>query len=529
MLRRECPQHSNGGPDGQSFVRAPQSSECDHVAPESTRAASAAVQISSRKRRAACRFVILCVGFACSVFVVAVTFGAIDISDMGQTHRTVRFPNKRQARHVALTCTSVTADFGPSYQFARVEAYDTSEGHARTYVHVAANDEAEGGTARRHKLLMENETVLIDIARWSLRSPSSTAKAIVLDVGANSGVFGLLGAARGLESHLFEPNSACVTDILRATIRNGFCKHVFVHPLAVSSGDFEDAHFRTRRAAICRHGDAGMAPGTVNRTLGRLPDASGATPSAAHMQTVPVVGIDDAVAAIALRHGRSLRLGERRARRPGVLPNSDSDGAVASLPRGHEQRRPIFHFLIAFVRIGVDGHEPAVLLGMLRSVRAHLVSNALVELTPTMWGRYGFTLGQGAAIMALVCAEGAFYAASTAGSTLLHFGTSEAQSALFLEGTSGDSEAFMTTDSSGELSYLAALQLHSAIARGMLDMPTKLNVWLSRDPTISASIPPLPGREHPGAGGAAQQSPCSCAGGSCLELRAFLRSQGIVI
>eukprot|EP01137_Pigoraptor_chileana_P028851 Opistho-2@13263 len=365
----------------------------------------------------------------------------------------------------------------PHHSFAKISvelSVNKSEGFqrdeaAQAAFYVSANNFNEHGSAWTHMRVKVHESHILAIARRSLdsagrgprlqSSAKSTApthtKGIVIDIGANSGIYGLLGASHGFESHMFEPHPACASDILYAVSRNRFCGRAFLHPVAVST---HKTTFHMRTDMLCRRSGPLLSPNaTRNHILfGGM-----------FLKSVQSVRLDDAIAGIARERGQYafaaeiLRLSHRGASRRGGIVHS-------GLPRAASPTaaKP-FH--VAFAKIDVDGHEPAVLLGALGTLRADVVANMVLKATPLRWAQFGFTMGQAAAIISLMCAEGNYYASVV--SPFKRFGTREVL------------EVADDGDFAGGPPTNAAVQMRHALEHGFHDMPPQFNMWFSKQPT----------------------------------------------
>ena len=173
---------------------------------------------------------------------------------------------------------------------------------------------------------------------------------LVLDIGANEGLFGLVAAAWGCEVVLYEPQPACVSLLHAAIQRNGFGDRVSVVPAAVAP-----LPPRTLPLPPGSKCDGGWANGLVHSSLAPRPRALSGSAAATLKSggagtTVSSVSVSDAFlrGADALRHVR----GSSR---------------------------------IALAKVDVEGAELGVLTDLIPLLRTGALEHVVFELTPGWW------------------------------------------------------------------------------------------------------------------------------------------------
>jgi FkbM family methyltransferase len=160
-------------------------------------------------------------------------------------------------------------------------------------------------------------------------------RAVVLDIGANAGFYGLLSASLGYQTVLFDPQPQCASRILLALRANGFLERarVVVHPVSNAIG----GSIRVSNASVCE---------------GRFP-----------------INEIENNGKIAAEHS-----------------GSAFDVATVSV---RDVLGPQVDWQIMVVKVDTEGHELYVLRDLLPFFRTKQISHAVVELSPRMWRLIG--------------------------------------------------------------------------------------------------------------------------------------------
>lgn len=187
------------------------------------------------------------------------------------------------------------------------------------------------------------ESKVFNVFRTVLADGRRCQEGVVLDIGANEGFFGLLAAAWGCTTYIFEPQPSCIAHISAAVLINGISHVVKLIPAPVGPENLEISVSPTAHCA------------------GQYPRRNGDAAERFHP--------------IALHRRTDVRLVKAV-----LLKNLLSTSADS---------RPIL-----LVKIDVEGGEVSVVASSLDVLCSGKVLNIVMEISPAWWAEGGSSVAQ---------------------------------------------------------------------------------------------------------------------------------------
>jgi len=173
---------------------------------------------------------------------------------------------------------------------------------------------------------------------------NETFEPVVLDIGANAGIYGLFTASLGCTTYFFDIQRMCHVWLRGAIVMNNF-KHAHLIPKGASNTSGE---IQLEMSNSC-HGGYRISKSNALSQKEMYSSNS--------KQNVSLVRLDEVFAEwmeIPIRGSNVLRV-------------------------------------IQLVKIDTEGHEPLVVSGMQRLLASGLIKNVVVELTPSEWSKHSNT------------------------------------------------------------------------------------------------------------------------------------------
>eukprot|EP01137_Pigoraptor_chileana_P035322 Opistho-2@29155 len=271
--------------------------------------------------------------------------------------------------------------------------------------------------------LKNAEDILSSFSPLHLLTKSPSVSDVVIDVGSNSGTFGLHAAIYGFRTWMVEPHPLCAHELQKAVVANKVSGNAFVVQAAVADEDVdasagtyaievglvcrsemfltpfratrngltadETADVVKRRISMVDNGDLGLS-----RARAGLP-----VPLSATGTTVGVKSQRNAVSLQEPVDTAAIALTDTRIAYPVKSIRLDTLLRVNNISS------------VMLLVLDLDGYEPVALSSALASIRAGMIQNIIVRFSTSEWNKFGYAKREEVArFIGDVCVAGRYFA-----------------------------------------------------------------------------------------------------------------------